>query len=209
MDYDTMMAISMIEEVSDEGLLPKDRLSEIVDQNGDHFILASDNTIDFGVLRSGGKLPEAPLRLSSGNSENGFIHIEKRHGYQIRDNGWMSVLYFIEYVSKNYTVIKLGEANENDLGCTNQTYLLQLTDEHNNTLYVQLSRNTDYYNINSAGVFRKGYGINKKTLWSASEVQNSGSATTDNALQSEPDAEEGSTSNGTASNVSEVKDREK
>ena len=63
-----MMAISMIEEVDNEGLLPKDRLSEIVDQNGDNFILASDNTINFGVLRSGGRLPEAPLRLSYGNS---------------------------------------------------------------------------------------------------------------------------------------------
>ena len=36
-------------------------------------------------------------------------------------------------------------------------------------------------------------------------VQNGGSATTDNALQSEPNADDGSTSNGTASNVSNGK----
>jgi hypothetical protein len=42
--------------------------------------------------------------------------------------------------------------------------------------------------------------------WSASEVQNSGSATVDNVLQYKPNADNGFTSNGTTSNVSRGKD---
>lgn len=46
----------------------------------------------------------------------------------------------------------------------------------------------------------KDYDVTK--CRSASEVQNSGSATTGNASQSEPNADDGSISNGTASNIS-------
>lgn len=83
---------------------------------------------------------------------------------------------------------------------------LQLTDGHNNTIFIQLSRDGEYWDINSAGIFKAKYGNNKETIWSASEVQNSDSAITNNALQSEPNADEGSTSNGTASDVSVGKD---
>ena len=43
----------------------------------------------------------------------------------------------------------------------NQTYLLQLTDKHNNTLFIQLSRDGSYWNINSAGIFKEKYSRRK------------------------------------------------
>lgn len=46
----------------------------------------------------------------------------------------------------------------------------------------------------------------KETIWSASEVQNGGSATDDNVSQSKPNAENDLSSNGTTSNVSCGKD---
>ena len=46
----------------------------------------------------------------------------------------------------------------------------------------------------------------KETIWSASEVQNGGSATDDNVSQSKPNADYGFSSNGTTSNVSCGKD---
>lgn len=42
----------------------------------------------------------------------------------------------------------------------------------------------------------------KENIWSASEVQNGGSATVDNVLQSKPNADNDLFSNGTTSNVS-------
>ncbi len=52
----------------------------------------------------------------------------------------------------------------------------------------------------------KRNGNNKKNIWSASEVQSDNSAVVSDGLQSEPIAENDSTSNGTPSNISTDKD---
>ena len=85
-------------------------------------------------------------------------------------------------------------------------FLVQAQDGHNNTLFLQLSRDGEYWNVNSAGVFKKSYGNSKKNIWSASEVQSGNSAVAIDGSQSKPNADEGSTSNGTPSNISESKD---
>ncbi len=46
-----------------------------------------------------------------------------------------------------------------------QTYMLQLTDVHNNTLMVELSGDGSYWNINTAGIFKKSYGKNRKEVY--------------------------------------------
>lgn len=43
----------------------------------------------------------------------------------------------------------------------NTTYLIQVTDSHDNTLFIELSKDGSYWGVNSGGVFRKGY-VNKK-----------------------------------------------
>lgn len=194
--------------VTDGYAIPQDRVSENLDQNNRPFILNSRGGEDFGVITAEQNLPAAPIKLSLGDAENGLIHIEQRHGAEIRAAGYNDVLSFVEDVAENFTDIREGSSFENSQGGQNQSYILQVTDEHNNTLFVQLSRNGQYWNINSAGVFSKKYGKNKKSIWSASSQQIGSSATPDSALQSEPNTDDGSTSKGTAPNVSIGKDSE-
>lgn len=54
---------------------------------------------------------------------------------------------------------------EGGIIANNQTYLLELVDEHNNTLFIQLSKNGEYWTINSAGIFRKKYSRNKRKVY--------------------------------------------
>ena len=135
------------------------------DEFGKPLVLAKDGTTDFGFIGSESGLTEAPIRLSIGentvgpdgkNHGYGLLHIEAGHGEQIRRAGFSSVREFVEEVAKNYTDIREG-ARIGD----KQTYLLEVSDKRNNTLFVQLSNDGSYWNINSAGIFRKTYSRRK------------------------------------------------
>ena len=181
------------------------KISQFKDQNGSPFIEAPDGSIDFGQITIEQRLTPAPIRLALGDKENGLVHIEIRHGNQIRKAGFASVVAFVDYVAKNYNRIKKGNSYETSMGNENQTYLVQLTDEHNNTLWVQLSRDESYWNVNSAGVLSKRYGRNKENIWSASELQNEEPASS-NTSQPATNADKEAGSNGTVSDVSDGKD---
>ena len=43
--------------------------------------------------------------------------------------------------------------------------MLQLKDKHNNTLMVELSSDGNYWNINTAGIFKESYGKNRKEVY--------------------------------------------
>lgn len=182
------------------------RLSGEFDQNNSPFVLNPESSIDFGQIQSYHNLPPAPIRLAMGDVENGYIHINRRHGKEIQKAGFSSIEEFVQYVANNITRIQEGESYPNEMGGSNDTYLVQAQDGHNNTLFLQLSRDGEYWNVNSAGVFKKSYGNSKKNIWSASEVQSGNSAVAIDGSQSKPNADEGSTSNGTPSNISESKD---
>ena len=81
---------------------------------------------------------------------------------------------------------------------------MQIEDNHNNTLYVELSTDGSYWGVNSGGVFRKEYGNNKKEVWSASEVQNAQSAT-DSTLRDEDKSDNPTTPNGNVPPTSDSK----
>jgi len=179
-------------------------ISKITDQNGLPFVEAPGGGIDFGHITVEQNLPPAPIRLSIGDRENGLMHIEIRHGDQIRKAGFASVVAFVAYVAQHYNCIKKGNAYENSSGKENRTYLVQLADEHNNTLWVQLSKDEAYWNVNSAGVLSKRYGKNKENIWSASELQNEEPASS-NTSQPATNADKEAGSNGTVSDVSECK----
>lgn len=177
------------------------KVSKISNQFGSPFIEASDGSIEFGFITSEQNLYPAPIRLVLGNADNGLIHIIKRHGEQIKNAGYESVVSFVEYVAKHYNRILLGNAYKNKKGIINQSYLVQLTDEHNNTLWVQLSHDKTYWNVNSAGVLSKRYGNKKENIWSASELQNEEPASS-NTSQPATNADKEASSNGTVSDVS-------
>ena len=178
------------------------------DEDGSPFVLSSSGTTTFGEIKAETGLTPAPIKLSLGNSKYGLIHLERRHGEQIRNAGFKSVEEFVEYVCRNYKRIKQGE---NSVGEDNGTYLLQIEDAHNNTLYIELSTDGRYWGVNSGGVFRKGYGNNKKEVWSASEEQNKQSVA-DSTLREEEKPDIPTTPNGdvpttsTSKSTAEVSD---
>ncbi len=138
------------------------------DENGLPFVTSSDGTVDFGHVSGREGMKEAPIRLSQGfnrvddggrNHGYGLEHIEASHGAQIRGLGFGSVEEFVEAVARNYDSVKKGSRRGG-----RQTYLLEHTDAHNNTLFVELSDDGSYWNVNSAGVFRKGYSENKEAV---------------------------------------------
>lgn len=143
------------------------RLSNEVDENGRQFVLTPSGELAFGEITSESGLTPAPILLSEGlitnpvtNDGYGLVHIEARHGDQIRNAGYNSVVEFVEEVAKNYEVIREGK-NRDGI----QTYMLQLTDKHNNTLMVELSGDGTYWNINTAGIFKTSYGANRKEIY--------------------------------------------
>lgn len=143
------------------------KLSSEVDENGRQFVLSSSGNVEFGEISEESGLTPAPILLSEGmitnkatNDGYGLVHIEARHGDQIRKAGYKSVVDFIEDVAQNYEVIKEGNVRDG-----NNTYLLQITDKHNNTLMVELSGDGTYWNINTAGIFKTSYGKNRKEVY--------------------------------------------
>ena len=178
------------------------RLSGELDQNNSPFVLSPDGQVDFGYITKEHNLPEAPIRLSMGDIQNGYIHINFRHGKEIEGAGFSSIEEFVAHVAQNATRIQEGAAYDNEDSGKNETYLLQVPDKHNDTLFVQLSRDGSYWNVNSAGVFNKRFGNRKRNIWSAPVRQSDGSATNSDGSQSKPNAEEGFASTGNPSNVS-------
>lgn len=160
-----------------EGNLPEEEvntstygLSDEKDENGKSFVTTKDGSTEFGVIEGVEGLTDAPIKLSIGenivdsdgvNHGYGLAHIVAHEGREdkIKKAGYDSVEDFVEAVAKNYNTIREGNVVAN-----NQTYLLELTDEHNNTLFIQLSKDGSYWNVNSAGVFRVNYSRNKRVV---------------------------------------------
>ncbi len=147
----------------------KGKLSDEVNEFGKPFIKSHNGSIDYGTIDAESGLIAAPIRLSIGennvdeegkNHGYGLLHIEAGHGQQIRDAGYNSVEDFVEKVAGNYVDIREG-----GVIAGNQTYLLELSDDHNNTLFVQLSRDGKYWNVNSAGIFKKKYSRRKPKVF--------------------------------------------
>lgn len=152
-----------VEDDVDGGVVERDaasvRLSDEVNEFEKSFVLSSDGSTTFGEITEESGLSAAPIKLSIGensvdekgrNHGYGLLHIEAGHGRQIRNAGFSSVGEFVETVARTYDSIKEGNSINNQ-----QTYLLELSDDKNNTLFVQLSRDGSYWNVNSAGIFRK------------------------------------------------------
>ena len=147
-------------------------------------------------MESESGLADVPIKLSESIITNpvtkegyGLVHIEARHGDQIRNAGFSTVVDFVEEVAKNYEVIREGiERNGN------KTYLLQLTDKNNNTLIVELSGDETYWNINTAGIFRTSYGAKNKVVYNRHATEKQSAETVEASLSGEQDGTTPSTS---------------
>ena len=189
------------------------KLSDEIDENGKPLVLAKDGTTTFGIMEPESGLREAPIQLSLGenyvgedgkNHGYGLLHIEAGHGKQIRSAGFPSVEEFVEEVAKNYVDIREGAK----IGNT-QTYLLEMTDDHNNTLFVQLSKDGTYWNVNSAGIFNVKYSRRKPKVYSVpalGEDINTDTSEVDSDHSEGVTAPAGNSSKTSASKVSESRE---
>lgn len=178
------------------------------DEYGNPMVLAENGSTVFGTIESESGLTEAPIKLSLGenkvgtdgkNHGYGLLHIEAGHGEQIRNAGYQSVEQFVENVAQNYTDIKEGA-----LIGKKQTYLLEVSDEHNNTLFIQLSNDGTYWNVNSAGIFKKKYSRRKPLIYTVPAV---GKSTVTDTSEVNSGQSMGATA--PAGNSSESKDSDK
>lgn len=193
-----------------QGDLEKTEESSELDDNGIPFVKSSNGTTIFGEIRDDSGLIPAPIKLSEGfQDENGkgygLVHIEAGHGSQIRNAGFKSVEDFVSFIAQNYDEdnIRVGKRRANG----NTTYLIQVSDEHDNTLFIEMSRDNSYWNVNSAGIFRKGYSNKKETVAKTEPQQPNNAISSDSSLSdgkhngimpSEPNGE------STVSSVSKV-----
>lgn len=169
------------------------KLSDELDENGHPFVLTSAGEVAFGKIGKETGFVPAPILLSEGvitnskkNAGYGWVHIEARHGEQIRNAGYPSIVAFVEEVAIHYDVIREGINRSGE-----QTYMLQLTDKHNNTLMVELSGDGTYYNINTAGIFKKSYGKNRREVYNRHTTDNQ---STESGEESQGEAQSGTTS---------------
>lgn len=159
-----------------------------IDENGIPFIVSENGTTSFGVIREESGLPSAPIKLSEGyQDENGkgygLRHIEAVHGEEIRNAGFSSVEEFVSYVAKNYDEDNIRVGKQRRKG--NTTYLIQATDSHDDTLFIELSRDGSYWNVNSGGVFRKGYSNKKETVAKTEPQQPNNAVSSDSSLSTD------------------------
>lgn len=167
----------------------REAAEEEVDENGLPFVKAADGSTTFGEIHEDSGLTPAPIKLSEGHQDGngrgyGLAHIEANHGKQIRNAGFASVEDFVSFVAQNYDAdnIRVGKRRKNG----SPTYLIQFTDAHDNTLFIELSNDGSYWNVNSAGIFRKGYSNkNKKETVAKTEPQQPNNAVSTGSSLSE------------------------
>lgn len=186
-----------------------------VDENGRPFVKDSDGSTVFGEITEDTGLTPAPIKLSEGYQDGngkgyGRAHIEANHGKQIKKAGFSSVEDFVSYVAKNYNRdnILVGKRRNNG----QPTFLIQVSDQHDNTLFVELSGDESYWNVNSAGIFRKGYSNNKETVAKTEPQQPINAVSGDSSLSeneqsgislSEPNGESTVSTNEDTTNIQE------
>lgn len=158
-------------------------LSEESDHNNLSFLTASDGTTTFGVIREGEGIQAGVIKLSlgfdrivkvDGNDVHrgyGYEHIDAQRGDVIRAACFRTVADFVEYVSKNYVSIKKGSKRNGK-----DTFIIevpQTDDKDANILYIELSADKEYWNVNSGGIFRSGYTKNMEVIEKKEKTDNS------------------------------------
>ena len=128
-----------------------------VDENGSPFVLNSKGSIDFGYITEEMNLPPATIRIAEGNESYGLIHMHNNHMGQLTEYGYDDVASFVEFVSSNFTSIKEGHSG---------SFLLEVNDARNHTLFIALSKGNDYWKVISGGIFRLKYSRDKKKVYS-------------------------------------------
>ena len=137
-----------------------------------NFVTSPDGKIDFGNIpaeieeKSGGKYPEAPIRMEIGNNDYGWTHIANAKGgrrlQDIKDAGYSGVNNFVGDVAKNYNQIWQQP---------NGRLMLLKRNGNAKVAVVELADNNDHYGVITALMADKGYPARggRELLWERSE----------------------------------------
>ncbi len=187
-----------------EGEQENYELSDVRDENGHKFVKVpgKKRSIQFGKIRKGMGLISAPIRLSEGENGPrngredigyGLKHMEARHGEEIIAAGYSSVPEFVRAVAQGFTEIRTGYD-----GDARHTFLL--LKGHNGrkdaTLYIELSREGAYWNVNSGGIFGNNYTKKKNIVWPLPAVGHSTNADAMEVVSSPAEAVKSETGDG-------------
>jgi len=123
-------------------------------ESANEFVIAPDGSIDFGEISADQarvmKRQAGKIRLERGahNQDGtgyGLVHIEAKHGKQIRNAGFQSIEEFIAHVASDF-----GEIWQ----ATGRQLLVAYRDDEQHMMYVQLEpardESGDYYRVNTA-----------------------------------------------------------
>ena len=156
------------------------KLSDEFDENGQSFVLTQSGNTVFGKIKAETGLQIAPIKLSVGFQNTtgkgyGLRHIEANHGVQIRNAGFTSVVEFVEYVAVNFKreCVKKGKIRNGNF----YTYIIYTELKNCYLLFIELSKDTSYWTVNSGGIFRRGYLLKKENVGTETELPKSRSTT--------------------------------
>lgn len=142
----------------------------------DVFVEGPDGSIDFGEItpemankagRQAGKIRLQEGVQNEDGTGYGLVHIEAKHGKQIRNSGFESVESFVSEVARRFTQIRKADAGQ---------LLVAVNGDRENVMFVQLqpADDGDYYRINTAFPASRDY-LEKREkkggelLWGGSE----------------------------------------
>lgn len=146
------------------------------DKNGFNFVYGGNGSPNLGRITEAQAeamgLRPAPIRLSEGESDKyGLKHIEYRHGEQIRNAGYKSVVEFVEDIANNFDEIHKGVVSNRNGKSVQGFYLSKTTSHGVIGIELEPSEGGDFYTVNNGGIFRQSYLKKKETLWSAPYAQ--------------------------------------
>ncbi|WP_415127984.1 hypothetical protein [Paracoccus sp. (in: a-proteobacteria)] len=135
-----------------------------------NFVKSPNGSYDFGEIdRDVAAIlgrQSGPLRLRRGDETSGLIHIESRHGDQIRKMGFPSVEEFVQTIAHGFTAVYGREGRALDL---------VLDNGDRGMMIVQLEPHAsgDFYDIRTATPIRSGQYKRKAPLWEKTGPRNS------------------------------------
>ncbi len=111
-----------------------------------------------------------PNNASIADVEQTLLHEAVAH-YGLRQLFGTEFNTFLDNVFNNASeevrrkIVALAAKNGWDFRKATEEYLASLADKHNNTLIVELSSDGSYWNINTAGIFKRSYARNNKEVY--------------------------------------------
>ena len=138
----------------------------------DDLVRLADGSTDLGHVPDGLPVPAGPIELprggqrADGRTGSGLLHIEARHGAQIRAAGFTDVAHFVADVASHVTEIRQDEIGKLFL-VRRATDRTRRGDAHD-ALIAGLARDASGgWRVETAGPFRARYLEKREVLWQA------------------------------------------